>query len=66
MLKSTQIVGKHSALLEVDGEDQIPVNADHRDMCKFAGRDDEAYEKLFKRVRRMVKRNGVEADSGRT
>jgi hypothetical protein len=52
--------------LEVEGEDQIPVDADHVDMCKFAGRDDEVYEKLFKRLGRMVKGKRVEVNSGRT
>lgn len=50
-----QIVEKHSALLEVQGEDQIPVDANHRDLCKFQTRDDQVYEKLFKRVLRMLK-----------
>jgi hypothetical protein len=50
-----QIVEKRSALLDVDGEEQIPVDANHEDMCKFASRDDDAYEKLFKRIRRMLK-----------
>lgn len=44
--------------MEVAGEDQIPVNAKHRDMCKFPGRDHEDYEKLFKRIRRMLKVKG--------
>ena len=46
---------KHSALLEIDGEEQIPVDANHEEMCKFMEREDEVYEKLFKRVRRMIK-----------
>ncbi len=46
---------KHSALLEVDGEEQIPVNANHEEMCKFMGRQDDVYEKIFKRVRRIIK-----------
>lgn len=46
---------KHSALLEIDGEEQIPVNANHEDICKFMGRQDDVYEKVFKRVRRMIK-----------
>jgi hypothetical protein len=45
-------------LLEVSGEDQIPVDANHRDMCKFSGRDDGDYEKLFKRIRRVLKAKG--------
>ncbi len=46
---------KHSALLEIDGEEQIPVDANHEEMCKFAERTDEVYEKLFKQIRRMLK-----------
>ena len=46
---------KHSALLEIDGEEQIPVDANHEEMCKFMEREDDVYEKLFKRVRRMIK-----------
>ena len=46
---------KQSALLDVSGEDQIPVNANHRDMCKFSRRDNGDYEKLCKRIRRILK-----------
>lgn len=46
---------KHSALLELSHEDTQPVDANHRDMCKFATRDDETYKKLVKRVNRMLK-----------
>ena len=46
---------KHSAFLEIDGEEQIPVNANHEEMCKFMERQDDAYEKIFKRVHRMIK-----------
>ncbi|RDL41952.1 Uncharacterized protein BP5553_01931 [Venustampulla echinocandica] len=51
-------VEKQSALLEVAREDQIPVDANHRDMCKFSGRDDGDYEKLFKRIRRILRAKG--------
>ena len=46
---------KHSALLEIDGEEQILVDADHEQICKFMKREDDGYEKLFKRIRRMIK-----------
>jgi hypothetical protein len=49
-------VEKHSALLEIDGEEQIPVDANHEEMCKFMDREDNVYENLFKRVRRMIKK----------
>ena len=40
--------------MDFDEEDQIPVDANHRDMCKFSTRSDQVYEKLFKRVRKMI------------
>lgn len=46
---------KNSALLEIDGEEQIPVNANHEEICKFMGPQDDVYEKIFKRIRRMIK-----------
>jgi hypothetical protein len=48
-------VGKHSSLLEIAGEDQVPVDANHEEICKFAHPNDAVYEMLFKRVRRIVK-----------
>jgi hypothetical protein len=48
-------VEKHSSLLEIPGEDQVPVDANHEETCKFAYHDDAVYEKIFKRVRRMLK-----------
>ncbi|KAN0066955.1 vegetative incompatibility protein HET-E-1 [Elaphomyces granulatus] len=52
---SSLIVGKHSSLLEIAGEDQVPVDANHEEICKFAHPNDAVYEMLFKRVRRIVK-----------
>jgi len=52
---SSLIVEKHSALLDIPGEDQIPVDANHKEICKFAHRNDAVYEKLFRRVRRMLR-----------
>jgi ubiquinone/menaquinone biosynthesis C-methylase UbiE len=51
-------------VLEVAKEDQIPVDANHRDMCKFSTRQDEDYEKLFKRIRRIIKAKGEIGQSG--
>jgi len=59
-----QIVEKHSALLNVDGEEQIPVDADHREMCRFEARDDPVYEKLYKRILGMLKVNDAKQASG--
>jgi hypothetical protein len=48
-------VEKLSALLEVNHEEQIPVDSDHSAMCKFEKADDDTFEKIYKRVRRMTK-----------
>ena len=49
---------KHSALLDIEHEDQIPVDTDHEGLAKFSGSDDVAYEKLFIRVLRMIEIGG--------
>ena len=49
---------KYSALLDLDEEEQIPVDANHEQMCKFMEREDDVYEKLFKRIRRIIKEQG--------
>lgn len=49
-----KIVEKYSALLGVANEEQIPVNADHQEMCKFASPADETYEQIYIRIRRMM------------
>lgn len=56
---------KHSALLEIDGEERIPVDADHEQICKFMEREDNVYEKLFKRIRRMIKEQDSVLNSSR-
>jgi hypothetical protein len=51
----TQIVEKHSALLEATHEEQIPVDADHNALCKFETEGDDTFEKVYKRVQGMRK-----------
>ncbi|KAH0544281.1 hypothetical protein FGG08_001544 [Glutinoglossum americanum] len=51
---STVVVDKYSALLEFEGEDQVPADTDHRGICRFADRDDATYDKLFCRLQRML------------
>lgn len=46
----------HSALLEVEGEDQIPVEADHSQICKFEKEDDVTFEKAWRRIGRIRRR----------
>jgi hypothetical protein len=50
-------VEKHSALLEVTHEEQVPVDADHSAMCKFEKEEDDTFEKVYKRVKRMKNRS---------
>lgn len=40
-------------MLEVNHEEQIPVDADHSAMCKFEMEDDDTFERVYKRVKRM-------------
>lgn len=42
---STPVVEKHSALLEVSHEEQVPVDADHSAMCKFETDKDDTFER---------------------
>jgi len=63
---SSLVVEKHSALLEIDGEEQIPVDANHEEMCKFTAREDEVYEKLFKRIRRILVTDSSRVQPSRT
>jgi hypothetical protein len=46
----------HSALLEVEDEDQIPVEADHSQICKFEKEDDVTFEKAWRRIGRIRRR----------
>ena len=58
ILQFQKVVEKHSALLEIESEEQIPVDANHEEICKFTKREDEIYEKIFKRIGRMIKEKG--------
>ncbi|KAK2765629.1 hypothetical protein FQN54_008483 [Arachnomyces sp. PD_36] len=49
------VVDKSSALLNIKEEEQIPVDTDQEGICKFANRDDEVYEMIFKRIRRALR-----------
>jgi hypothetical protein len=48
-------VEKHLALLEIDREEQIPIDTNYKEMRKFAESNNNIYKKLFKRIRRMLK-----------
>lgn len=51
-------MGKHSALLDIELEDQIPVDTDHEGLANFSGPEDVTYQKLFIRVLRMIEEAG--------
>ncbi len=51
-----KIVEKHSALLGIENEEQLPVNADHQEMCKFASSDDVTYNQICMRIKRMMEK----------
>ena len=42
------------------------MDANHEEMCKFSGREDDIYEKLFMRIRRMIKSQVVHLNSSCT
>lgn len=46
---------KYSALLETEKEEQIPADTDHRGICKFKNKEDDVYDKIQKRIRRIIK-----------
>lgn len=55
-----KIVDKDSATLNEANEEQIPVDADHQEMCKFVSSSDTTYQAIYIRINRMVE--GYEKD----
>jgi hypothetical protein len=53
ILLGTTDMEKHSALLQVHHEEQIPLDADHSTMCKFEEDSDDTFEKVYKTIQRM-------------
>ena len=49
-----EVVGKSSALLQVKNEEQIPVDANHQDMCKFMSSTDKTYDKIHNRITEVL------------
>lgn len=45
---------RHSAFLDIDGEEQIPMDANHEDICKFSDRKDDNYEQVYIRVQKLI------------
>ncbi|KAI1075136.1 hypothetical protein F5B20DRAFT_595294 [Whalleya microplaca] len=55
------VVTQHSAILGLPGtrEKQIPLDADHRQICKFANDDDPMYQQVADNITKMFKRRKI-------
>ena len=49
------MVGKESARMDIPGESQIPLNADHHNVCKFASRHDPNYRSITDILVKLVR-----------
>jgi hypothetical protein len=63
-LSTKQIVEKSSALLTPQDEvptweDQIPVEATHRDMCRFATPKDKTYKTFVRKIKRIQQGSSI-------
>ncbi|KAN0120203.1 ankyrin [Hyaloscypha variabilis] len=54
---SKEVVGKHSAVMEITGEEAIPLAGNHMEICKFSGVDDERFEEVWKAIKRLIESN---------
>ena len=55
----SQIVERHSVLLEVNNEIQQSVDSNQSKICKFDSRHDQTYQKLVKRLKRISKHENI-------
>ncbi|KAL2059814.1 hypothetical protein VTL71DRAFT_10198 [Oculimacula yallundae] len=51
----TVVVEKSSALMGLENETPIALNANHRSICRFAGADDPGFEAVGKPIQNMIK-----------
>jgi hypothetical protein len=61
MLMLIQIVDETSSKMMTPGEVLIPMNSDHRQICKFSDKDDVSYQKVRNRIVEYVE-NSLKAD----
>ncbi|KAF2705809.1 hypothetical protein K504DRAFT_484184 [Pleomassaria siparia CBS 279.74] len=52
---SELVVDKHSAIMEIPGEEIIPLFANHRTMCRFEGVTDDGYSYALKTIKRLTR-----------
>jgi hypothetical protein len=50
-----QVVNKHSAIMEIPGEDIVPMFADHREICRFEGVKDNGYNHALHAIKRLAR-----------
>ncbi|KAK3314382.1 hypothetical protein B0H66DRAFT_607606 [Apodospora peruviana] len=64
---SSTIVGRMSALMNLDHEDQVPLDAHHMDLCRFESERDPAFKRTYLRIKKAAKgnlSNGGQAGAG--
>lgn len=52
---SELIVDRNSAIMEIPGEEIIPLFANHRSMCRFQGATDDGYSYVLRSIKRLAK-----------
>ncbi|KAH7319435.1 hypothetical protein BKA65DRAFT_102242 [Rhexocercosporidium sp. MPI-PUGE-AT-0058] len=58
-----RIVGRESALLNLTNEMAIPIDADHRDMCRFSDPEDPRFRPVILAIAEAIKKNAVAKSS---
>ncbi|KAH7304874.1 hypothetical protein BKA65DRAFT_544110 [Rhexocercosporidium sp. MPI-PUGE-AT-0058] len=48
------VVDEHSAVMQIPNEIPIPIEADHRSMCRFSSKENEKYQMVFDCLQELV------------
>lgn len=62
-LRHEQIVPERSAVYDGFNVRPVGIQANHMDMTKFSGPDDEGYKRVLQQVRRQIKESSVASDA---
>ncbi|KAK3987538.1 hypothetical protein QBC44DRAFT_294981 [Cladorrhinum sp. PSN332] len=57
------VVGKVSAVMNLPNEHLIPIDADHREVCRFSNQHDERFESILPTIRNMIRESVVVEDT---
>ncbi len=57
LILKAQVIGKHSAVMEITGEEAIPLAGNHMEICNFSRVDDERFEEVWKAIKRLIESN---------